>query len=356
LVPVKDLQTPDPWQTGSIEYERTWENKMANADVRQSLSSRTDPGAVLAVLAAYGPVVALAVLVGIMSLMSPEFLTTNNLMNVVRQVSISAIVACGVTFVIITAGIDLSVGSMLALVGCAAMLAMEAFGLDMTGILIGILVGAACGAANGIAVAWLRMPPFIATLAGLTIYRGLALILTGGQPVIRFEGSFQFIGQGVVWGVPIPILILLVVAVSSHVVLTRTAFGAHVYAVGGNEEAARLSGINVARTKFLAYVITGALVGLAGMILTARLSSAQPNTGEMFELDVIAAVVIGGTSLMGGRGSIVGTMMGALIIGVLNNGFNLMAVDTHVQLVAKGAIIILAVLLDQYLKGNRARA
>jgi ribose transport system permease protein len=265
-------------------------------------------------------------------------------------VSINAIIAAGMTFVIITGGIDLSVGSLVALSGCVGMLVIDRTGGGGSGILAGIAVGALAGAVNGSLVAWARMPPFLVTLAGLTVYRGLALIVTGGTPIIRFDGDFRFIGQGYLWGVPIPVVIMVAVMIAAHVALTRTAFGAHVYAVGGNEEASRLSGVNVAATKLSVYVIAGALTGLAGMVLAARLSSAQPNTGEGFELDAIAAVVLGGTSLMGGRGTIWGTMVGALIIGVLNNGFNLLAVDAYYQLVAKGAIIVLAVFLDQHLK------
>jgi ribose transport system permease protein len=301
-------------------------------------------------LARYGSIVALLVLMAAMSIASPEFLTLGNLSNLARQVSINAIIAAGMTFVIITGGIDLSVGSLVALSGCVGMLVIDRTGGGGSGILAGIAVGALAGAVNGSLVAWARMPPFLVTLAGLTVYRGLALIVTGGTPIIRFDGDFRFIGQGYLWGVPIPVVIMVAVMIAAHVALTRTAFGAHVYAVGGNEEASRLSGVNVAATKLSVYVIAGALTGLAGMVLAARLSSAQPNTGEGFELDAIAAVVLGGTSLMGGRGTIWGTMVGALIIGVLNNGFNLLAVDAYYQLVAKGAIIVLAVFLDQHLK------
>jgi ribose/xylose/arabinose/galactoside ABC-type transport system permease subunit len=221
---------------------------------------------------------------------------------------------------------------------------------SIIGVMAGIALAGLSGAVTGAIIAWTRIPAFIVTLAGLTILRGLALIITGGSPIIKFEGGFRFLGQGVLWGLPVPVLIMGAVMLAMHIVLTRTAFGAHVYAVGGNEEASRLSGINVAITKLRVYTIGGLLTGLAGMILMGRLSSAQPNTGEGFELDAIAAVIIGGTSLMGGRGTIWGTLVGAMVIGILNNGFNLMAVDAHYQLVAKGVIILLAVLLDQYLK------
>jgi ribose/xylose/arabinose/galactoside ABC-type transport system permease subunit len=285
-----------------------------------------------------------------MSMSSKEFATVGNLTNVARQVSINAVISAGMTFVIITAGIDLSVGSLVALAGCVGMIVLNWTDSSIIGVMAGIALAGLSGAVTGAIIAWTRIPAFIVTLAGLTILRGLALIITGGSPIIKFEGGFRFLGQGVLWGLPVPVLIMGAVMLAMHIVLTRTAFGAHVYAVGGNEEASRLSGINVAITKLRVYTIGGLLTGLAGMILMGRLSSAQPNTGEGFELDAIAAVIIGGTSLMGGRGTIWGTLVGAMVIGILNNGFNLMAVDAHYQLVAKGVIILLAVLLDQYLK------
>ena len=305
------------------------------------------------VVSRYGSVLMLAALLVAMSLATPEFAKVGNLLNVARQVSIWAIIGTGMTFVVITGGIDLSVGSLVALTACVAMTVIDRRGWDYVGILVGILVGGLGGAVNGALIAWARVPPFICTLAGLTVYRGLALIITKGVPIIKFEGSFRFIGQGVVGGIPVPIVLMAVVVVAMQVVLRRTAFGAHVYAVGGNEEASRLAGLEVARIKFSSYVLCGLLTGLAGMVLMARLSSAQPAVGEGFELDAIAAVVLGGTSLMGGRGSVWSTLVGALVIGVLNNGMNLMGVHTHYQLVAKGVIIVLAVLLDAYLKKQR---
>lgn len=304
--------------------------------------------------AKYGAGVVLLVLIIAMSLSSEIFLTIPNLINVARQVSINTIIAAGITFIIITAGIDLSVGSLVALTGCVAMYVIEGTGSSLLGISVGITLGGLAGAFNGSIIAWAKIPPFIVTLAGLTIFRGIALIITGGSPIIKFEGGFRYLGQGLLFGIPVPIFIMITVIVIMHLILTRTPFGAHVYAVGGNEEASRLSGIKVAQVKFKVYIIGGMLTGLAGMVLMGRLSSAQPNTGEGFELDAIAAVILGGTSLMGGRGNIWGTLVGALIIGILNNGFNLMSIDAHFQLVAKGIIILMAVLLDKYLKRNLA--
>jgi ribose transport system permease protein len=302
----------------------------------------------------YGSFGVLFVITLAMSLANKSFLTVPNLINVARQVSINTIIAAGMTFIIITAGIDLSVGSLVALSSCVAMIVIEATGSSLLGICTGILIGGAAGAFNGAFVAWAGIPPFIVTLAGLTIYRGIALIITGGTPIIRFEGGFRSLGQGALLGIPVPVIIMAIVVFLMHFLLTRTAFGTHVYSVGGNEEASRLSGIKVGKVKFQVYVMGGMLTALAGMVLMGRLSSAQPNTGEGFELDAIAAVILGGTSLMGGRGTIWGTLVGAFIIGILNNGFNLMAVDAHFQLVAKGVIILLAVLLDRYLKRNKS--
>jgi len=304
-------------------------------------------------LSRYGSVVMLAVLIVLMSVSSKEFMTVHNLTNVARQVSIFAIIGAGMTFVIITAGIDLSVGSIVALTACVAMTFIDRTEMDFLGIAVGIVIGAICGAANGIVIARFRVPPFIATLAGLTVFRGLSLVITDGLPVIRFTGSFRFIGQGMIGGIPVPVIIMIIVVVVMQIVLRRTAFGAYVYAVGGNEEAARLSGIKVGWIKFWSYVLCGFLTGISGMILMARLSSAQPAVGEGFELDAIAAVVLGGTSLMGGRGTVWSTLIGALVIGILGNGMNLMGVHSHYQLVAKGVLIVLAVLLDDYLKRRR---
>ena len=298
----------------------------------------------------YGSLIVLFGLFAAMSVASDRFLAVDNLTNVARQISINMIIACGMTLIIISGGIDLSVGSLTALAGCVGMTVLVKTGSSAAGVFAGLATGLLAGIFNGAAVAWARLPPFIVTLASLTILRGLALMLTGGSPIIVTSGAYLVLGRGDVLGLPVPILLMILTVVAVWILLSRTSFGAHLYALGGNEEAARLSGVRVAYTKFAAYAACGALSGLAGMVLAARLSSAQPNTGEGFELDAIAAVVLGGTSLMGGRGSVWGTVVGACVIGILNNGFNLMAVDSHVQLVAKGLIILLAVFADQFLK------
>lgn len=304
-------------------------------------------------LRAYGSLLGLVIIAAVLSLLSDRFLTASNLINVARQVSINAIVAAGMTVVIITGGIDLSVGSTIALAGCAALLAAGGTG-DLIGMLAGIGVSALVGLVNGGLVAWGRVPPFIATLATMTVVRGAALVLTNGEPIVKSEGAYLWLGQATVGPMPIPILIMGVVLLGTHWFLARSRWGIYVYAVGGNAEAARLAGISLGGIQILAYVLAGALSGLAGLVLAARLSSAQPNTGVGFELDAIAAVVLGGTSLMGGEGTIWGTTVGAFIIGVLNNGFNLMNVSPFYQLIAKGAVIVLAVLVDQVVKAGTA--
>jgi ribose/xylose/arabinose/galactoside ABC-type transport system permease subunit len=301
----------------------------------------------------YGSLLGLLLIGAALSLLSDRFLTTSNLINVARQVSINAIVAAGMTIVIITGGIDLSVGSTIALAGCAALLVARPVG-DVVGMTAGILLAAGVGFLNGALVAWGRVPPFITTLATMTVVRGAALVLTNGEPIVKTEGAYLWLGQASVGPIPVPILLMVATLIGAHWFLSRTRWGTYIYAVGGNAEAARLSGISLAGIQILVYVLGGALAGLAGLVLAARLSSAQPNTGVGFELDAIAAVVLGGTSLMGGEGTIWGTTVGAFIIGILNNGFNLMNVSPFYQLIAKGAVIVLAVLVDQIVKAGAA--
>jgi ribose/xylose/arabinose/galactoside ABC-type transport system permease subunit len=301
------------------------------------------------ILRDYGSLLALLLVCAVMSLLSERFLTTSNLINVARQVSINAIVAAGMTFVILTAGIDLSVGSTIALAGCAALLVAHTTG-DLLGMLAGLVVGAAVGALNGALIAWGGVPPFITTLATMTIIRGVALVATNGEPIVKSEGAYLWVGQAFLGPVPVPVLLMVAVLAASHWFLARSRWGTYIYAVGGNPEAARLAGINVTGILMLVYTLAGVLAAGAGLVLAARLSSAQPNTGVGFELDAIAAVVLGGTSLMGGEGGIWGTTVGAFLIGVLNNGFNLLNVSPFYQLIAKGAVIVLAVLVDQAVK------
>jgi ribose transport system permease protein len=294
--------------------------------------------------------IGLLILMALVSLASPNFLSVDNLLNILRQTSINAIIAMGMTFVILTAGIDLSVGSILALAGaiCATMIAADMpliFALVTT-----VMIGAVLGASSGAVISFFGVQPFIATLVGMTIIRGLTLVYSDGRPISTgdldvAEAFFQW-GGGYILGIPVPVIIAFVVFTLCWFVLNHTKMGRYVYAIGGNEQVARLAGINVSRIKIGVYAISGALAAIAGIILTARLESAQPTAGLSYELDAIAAVVLGGTSLMGGRGRISGTLIGALIIGVLNNALNLMDVSSYYQMIAKGAVILLAVAVD----------
>ncbi|MFA9457328.1 ribose ABC transporter permease [Halalkalibacter sp. AB-rgal2] len=300
-------------------------------------------------LSMLGPFIGLILIVIIISILNPSFLSASNLLNILRQVSINALIAFGMTFVILTGGIDLSVGSILAFSG-AVTASLIASGVDpVLAVLIGLIVGTILGAFNGFVIAKGKVAPFIATLATMTIYRGLTLFFTGGQPISGIGDSsfFAMIGRGYFFGIPMPAVTMMLAFVVLYLILKKTTFGRRVYAVGGNEEAAILSGISASRIKIYVYSLTGFLSALAGVILTSRLSSAQPTAGQMYELDAIAAVVLGGTSLTGGRGWIVGTLIGALIIGVLNNGLNLLGVSSFFQQVVKGSVILLAVLLDR---------
>jgi ribose transport system permease protein len=286
------------------------------------------------------------------SLVSPYFLTAENLLNVSLQTSITAIIAAGMTLVILTGGIDLSVGSLVALVGVVGAITarfIPAPGMAVAGALLaGLLLGAASGGAAGWCITRFRITPFIATLALMTIWRGLAFILTEGRPVWELPEAFSIPGGGRIAGIPIPTWLMAAVYAAMHLTLTRTRFGRHVYAVGGNAEAARLAGISIPRVTTAVYVICGMLTALSGVLLASRLSSGQPNAGLMYELDVIAAVVVGGGSLSGGRGSVAGTFLGSMLIGVLRNGLNLLDVGSYVQQVIVGVVILLAVVLDRW--------
>lgn len=301
------------------------------------------------ILGKLGPLLGLLLIAVVISILNPGFLTAGNLLNVLRQVSINALIAFGMTFVILTGGIDLSVGSTLALSSAVSAM-MMANGLDpLLAVLVGLVIGALLGAVNGLVIAKGKVAPFIATLATMTIFRGITLVLLDGRPVSGLSdgGFFDLMGKGYLLGIPIPAVLMMITFVILFIILKQTTVGRRVYAVGGNEEAAILSGIKADRIKVLVYSLTGMLSAFAGMILTSRLSSAQPTAGSAYELDAIAAVVLGGTSLSGGKGKIVGTLIGALIIGVLNNGLNLIGVSSFFQQVVKGSVILLAVLLDR---------
>ena len=302
-----------------------------------------------ATLKKLGPLLALVAVCVWLAFMSPNFLTVSNSFDVMRQVSINALIAFGMTLSILLGGIDLSVGSILAVSSVLAAMTMR--GGHNAGLAVGIaiLAGAGMGLLNGVIIAKGRVAPFIATLGMLTLLRGVALVLSKGSPISGFSSHFfAMLGGGYVARlIPVPVVLMLAMFALFWFVLTRTVFGRHVYATGGNAEAAKLSGVNTNRVQILAYTVSGAMAALAGVILTSRLDSAQPTAGAGYELDAITAVVLGGTSLAGGRGWIFGTLVGALLIGVLNNGLNLMGVSSFYQQVVKGSVILLAVLLDR---------
>lgn len=313
--------------------------------------------AITLLLSEYGILVVFLVLVVALSLVSPNFLRTRNVLNVLRQTSINGLLSIGMTFVILTGGIDLSVGSVLAFAGIvSAGFASDAVGgyvaHPLVAIGVGLLAGAGLGAINGIFVAKWRMPAFVVTLGMLSMARGFTFLTTDGMPVPRIDRRFLVVGQGVFLGVPVPVWILLAVFALGWVTLYKTRYGRYIYAVGGNEKSAKISGINTRLIVFTVYVISGTLSALGGIILTARTTAGLPQAGQAYELDAIAAVVIGGTSLSGGQGQIIGTLFGALLLGVINNGLDLLGVSSYFQLVIKGAIIIGAVLLDSLRKAD----
>jgi inositol transport system permease protein len=324
------------------------------AESRQRMGHRLS-----GIFSKYGIFLIFAVMILVASMLSPAFVSSTNLINVVRQMSIVGLIALGVTGIIVSAGIDLSSGSVVGLTAVvAASLAQmpdyaAAFypGLHLpliVPIVAACAVGALVGLINGSLVAKARIPPFIATLGTFTAIRGAANLYTSGRPISNLTDDYNFIGQGDVFGVPVPIIILVIMAIFTHVLYAHTKFGKYIYAIGGNEQAARVSGINASRYKMLIYVYAGFLAGLAGLVVSSRIGSGQPGLGVGYELDAIAAAVIGGTSLSaGGIGTVAGTIVGALIIGVLNNTLDLMNVSAFWQQIVKGCIIVGAVIIDQ---------
>ena len=296
-----------------------------------------------------GPLLGLILLTILITLLNPNFIQPSNILNLLRQVSINALIAFGMTFVILTGGIDLSVGSIVAL-SSVLMAGMMTSGVNpLLSILIACLLGGLMGAVNGLLITVGKMSPFIATLGTMTMFRGLTLVYTNGNPITGLGDSdlFRMIGRGYILGIPVPIIIVIIVFLLLYYLLHKTPFGRHTYAVGGNENAAFISGIKVNQVKTIIYSLSGILAAIAGLILTSRLNSAQPMAGESYELDAIAAVVLGGVSLSGGKGRLLGTLIGVLIIGTLNNGLNLLGVSSFYQQVVKGLVIIIAVLLDR---------
>ncbi|MFI8593291.1 ABC transporter permease [Microbacterium sp. NPDC078428] len=302
------------------------------------------------------PIVAALVIVSVvLSVLTPTFLTASNLTNIVTQSAVVGIAAIGATFVIITSGIDLSVGSNIALSGMIGAIAAQMTGSGLVGIAVVLLVSSLVGAFNGASVAWLRLAPFIVTLAVMGMARGLTLQISQGQSVYGLPESLNWLGASAIFDVKTSALVTVLLFVIAHLVLSRTTFGHRIYAVGGNAEAARLAGINVRGIVFSTYVIAGVTAGIAALILLGRLDSATPNAATGTELQVIAAVVIGGTSLFGGKGSMIGTFVGVLLIGVINNGLTLLNVSSFWVQFVQGALIFLAVLLDSVNTRRRSR-
>jgi len=304
-------------------------------------------------------IIALVVMCIVLSFLSDRFLTGENAWNVMRQISVNVVISVGMTLVILTGGIDLSVGSVLAFSGAvtagmlkfgAEMPDMNLFvGFSLVGALVGgTLAGTFLGWFNGFTITRFKVPPFVATLAMLTIARGLTMLWTGGFPITGLGDQMAFIGTGWFLGIPMPVWISAVVVLMAVMLTKKTKLGRHIYAIGGNETAARLAGLKIKKVKMIVYSIAGALSAVGGIIVTSRLDSAQPNAGFGFELDSIAAVVIGGTSLSGGKGTIMGTVQGALIIGILNNGLVLLNVSPFWQQVIKGFVILLAVVIEKF--------
>ena len=315
-------------------------------------------------LTKFQSLIALALMVLVMSVLSDSFLTPENGLNILRQISVNLCLSIGMTLIILTAGIDLSVGAILALSGAVAAgllkngLPVEPLGVKLQftvfgSIVSGLLAGAAAGLFNGLAVTCFKLPPFVATLGMFSIARGLTMLWTGGFPITGLGPTFGAIGTGVMMKIPVPVWISGVLVAIFVLLTRRTRFGRHIYAVGGNERAALLTGLTVDRIKVAVYTLGGMLAGAAGLIVTARLDSAQPNAGLGYELDSIAAVVIGGTSLSGGRGTVMGTVIGCLIIGVLNNSLFLLNVSPFWQQVVKGFVILAAVAIDRMSQQER---
>lgn len=302
-----------------------------------------------------GVALALVVLILLMAIIAPYFWSVNNLLEVVRQVSATAIIAAGGTFVILVSGIDLSVGSALGVCAMAAIVMSDQGLPAIVSIGAALLAGALVGAINGVFVARFALPAFIVTLAALTYLRGVVYLGTGGTTLIPQTVEYSWIGQGAILGVPYAVIIMGAVFLGGWFLLNRTVFGRQVYAIGGNAEAARLSGIPVRRVVMLTYVISGLCAGIGGLIVASRLESAVPDLGSGYELNAIAAIVLGGTSLMGGRGSLIGTLIGALFIAVLSNGMTLMNVESFYQQIIMGIVILLAVLIDRLRRRNQTR-
>lgn len=297
-----------------------------------------------------GTVLALILLIVFVTVLNHSFISPNNLLNLLRQLTVNGFIAFGMTFVILTGGIDLSVGSILALTSVIFVGLFTQMGVPVfVALLIAILLGAVLGFVNGVFITKGKLAPFIVTLATMTIYRGLTLVYTDGRPIAGDRDSylFEFLGRGLILKIPFQVILFFIIFIILSIVLRKTAFGRKVYAVGGNEKASFIAGIKTDKVKIAIYTISGVMASIAGLILTSRINSAGPQAGVSYEMDAIAAVVLGGTSMTGGKGSLTGTLIGVLILGVLNNGLNLLGVSSFYQQIVKGIVILLAVLIDR---------
>lgn len=305
-------------------------------------------------LGVFGALVAIFVLLAVLPQTSSTFLTTNNLFNVARQITVNIILACGLTMAILIGGIDLSVGSVIAISGClvSGLITNNGFSVWMA-ILVGIISGVAFGAVNGLLISRTSIPPFIVTLATMNIGRGVVRLYTDSKTILVTNDVFSYIGTGKLFGViPIQITYLIVICFIAWIILNRTKFGRHIYAVGDNEQAAQYTGINVQRTKFFVYILVGFFAAIAGVLTAARTGSGLFSAGEGYEMDAIAAVVLGGTSMLGGVGTLSGSVLGAIIIGILGNGMNLLGFKSAWQYVVKGVVLLIAVLIDYFKKSG----
>lgn len=296
-----------------------------------------------------GTILALIILMVFVSILNPTFLQANNLMNLMRQLIINGFIALGMTFVILTGGIDLSVGSTLALTSAIFAGLLQNGMNTVLAILVAVGLGLILGLINGLLITKGKLAPFIVTLATMTIFRGLTLVYTDGRPIAgpKDNFAFQFLGKGQFFGIPFQVILFILAFLCLWIILNKTALGRKIYAVGGNEKASFISGINIDKVKIWVYVISSLMAVLSGLVLTSRLNSAQPTAGAAYEMDAIAAVVLGGTSMTGGSGSLTGTLIGILILGVLNNGLNLLGVSSFYQQIVKGIVILIAVLIDR---------
>ena len=305
------------------------------------------------ILRQFGLIFVALFIVVLMSFLSPVFMTSQNITNILRQISLNGILSIGMSFVILTGGIDLSVGSVIAITGVISGSIMDTGGNWFVACIVALLCSLICGAINGWLISYVEFQPFIATLSTMTIGRGIALAYSDGKPYTISDPSFINIGQGYVLGIPIPIILLLIFCIAGLVILNMTTFGRYVFAIGGNKNAAKLSGVRTRRIQLAVYVLSSVCAWMVGLILAARISSGQPTAGESYEMDAIAATAIGGTSMSGGIGSLTGTICGFILLGLLNNSMNLMNINSFYQQIVKGCLIILAVFLDMKSKGKK---